>query len=305
MSGHPKKHHFVPQFLLRRFADSAGRLVVHKVLEQRQYQSTVTNLAHRNFGHTLYWPGREPDHVTLEAAMAEIEGDAATAVRELAERRSRTVPGDVQVALAWFLALQWHRSRFLMYLIAQETDANSRGFSAQQIQTSLLGQVSAHVINPWSLRNDSVRPKDRWNFLVSILLGTDMHWSCYRPQGGGLIVSDNIVCFSGPAVPPPAGVPRGFFDHGIGAGLDGFQRVTVPLGNDLALIITRDSGEARRLNTAVLNRFTIFNSREFVAHAPGWTGAHPKLAEDLPTWFEIQRMVAPAFMQNYGTHGVM
>jgi uncharacterized protein DUF4238 len=303
MPAHPKKHHFVPQFLLRRFAGPTGRLVVHRVMTQRQYQAGVTDVGHRNFGHTLYWPGREPDHVTLEDAMAQIEGEAMSAIRVLETRRSRAVPDEVRDALAWFVALQWQRSRFMMYVVAREADADGNGFSPEEIQTSLLSLLDASVITPWSLRNEPVRPKERWNFLVSALMAMD--WSCYRPRTGGLLVSDNVVCFSGYAGSEPPTLPLGFFDHGVGAGVREYKRVTVPLGGNLALVISRDPTEARRLDTGVLNRFTVFNSREFVAHAPDWASQHEQLAAELTDWFHIQRMVAPAFLHDYGTGSVM
>lgn len=66
----PRSTTFAPQFLLRRFADPAGRLIAYRVMAQKQYQATVANVGHRNFGHTLYRPGRAPDHTTLEAAMS-------------------------------------------------------------------------------------------------------------------------------------------------------------------------------------------------------------------------------------------
>ncbi|WP_330457373.1 hypothetical protein OIB37_10955 [Streptomyces sp. NBC_00820] len=50
---------------------------------------------------------------------------------------------------------------------------------------------------------------------------------------------------------------------------------------------------------AAINRFTVFNSREFVAHSPQWKQAHPKLARELPELLERQRLVAPAFLQDY------
>ncbi|MBK3555970.1 hypothetical protein JHN55_05335 [Streptomyces sp. MBT56] len=60
--------------------------------------------------------------------------------------------------------------------------------------------------------------KDQWNHLVSTLLSSDMHWSCYRPREGGLLVSESPVCLSGVVGPPPEDVPPGFFDHGVGIG---------------------------------------------------------------------------------------
>lgn len=118
-------------------------------------------------------------------------------------------------------------------------------------------------------------------------------------RGGGLIVSDNPLCMSGIVGTPTPGVPTGFFDHGVGIGFTNFRRITVPLGSSLALIISRDPDEVSRLDAAVINRFTVFNSREFVAHSPQWRRSHPRLARELPDLLERQQLVAPAFLHGY------
>ncbi|MFF3418450.1 hypothetical protein ACFYW9_27655 [Streptomyces sp. NPDC002698] len=69
------------------------------------------------------------------------------------------------------------------------------------------------------------------------------------------------------------------------------------------MIISRDPQDASRLRVADFNRFTVFNSREFVAHAPEWSGTHPRLAQDLAELMMTQRMVAPAFLQGYAPGG--
>ncbi|QUW78510.1 DUF4238 domain-containing protein [Streptomyces mirabilis] len=300
MPPHAKKHHFVPQFLLQHFADQQGKLVIHQVMSEQRYNSTVRNVGHRNLGHSIYRPGREPDHASMETAMSNIEGEAATAVRELVQSRERAVPMHARHALSWLLALQWQRSRFLRYVVSKEIGAEDSGLSDEEIQTSMMGMISRTVVEPWRLRNDDdAYYKDQWNHLVSTLLASDMYWSCYRPRDGGLLVSDNPVCFSGVVGPPPPGIPVGFFDHGVGTGFHNFQRLTAALGSRLAVIISRDPQDISRLRVAELNRFTIFNSREFVAHAPEWPSVHPRLAQDLAELLMRQRMVAPAFSQGY------
>jgi hypothetical protein len=99
----PKKHHYVPQFLLRNFADDRGQLVVHRTDQQREYGSNVRDLGHRNLGHSLFWPNREPDHASLESRMADIEGAAATAVGDLRPVRTRTVSADQREVRRYFL----------------------------------------------------------------------------------------------------------------------------------------------------------------------------------------------------------
>ena len=62
----PHKHHFVPQFLLRGFADGGGGLVVHPVLEEGSYRSTARNIGHQNDGHTMYRRDGTVDRKSIE-----------------------------------------------------------------------------------------------------------------------------------------------------------------------------------------------------------------------------------------------
>ncbi|MFJ2094663.1 DUF4238 domain-containing protein [Streptomyces sp. NPDC087901] len=305
MPQHAKKHHFVPQFLLHHFAGPKGQLVAHQVMSERRFPTAVRALGHRNFGHSIYRPGQEPDHISMEAAMGNIEGEAATVVRELVQGRERAVPAHARSALAWLLALQWQRSRFLMHVMGKAArDDEYSWVSDKLLQTSMMGFIFIQVIEPWLLRNDEdAHYKDRWNPLVSTLLSSSMHWSSYRPRGGGLLVSDNSVCLSGVVGTPPEDVPPAFFDHGVGIGLGNFRRLTLPLSSSLAVIISRDPQDASRLRVADINRYTVFNSREFVAHAPDWATAHPEFARELPQLLERQRMVAPSFLQGYAPGG--
>ncbi|CAL9637050.1 DUF4238 domain-containing protein [Streptomyces sp. enrichment culture] len=311
MPQHAKKHHFVPQFLLH-LAGPKGKLVAHQVMNERRFPTVVRDLGHRNFGHSIYRPGQEPDHISMEEAMGSIEGEAATVVRELVQGRERAVPAHARSALAWLLALQWQRSRFLMHVAGKAvrdddiwtSEGDDIQMSDEQLQTSMMGFISMYVIEPWLVRNDEdAYYKDQWNHLVSTLLDSSMHWSCYRPRGGGLLVGDNSVCFSGVVGTPPENIPPAVFDHGVGIGFENFRRLTLPLGSSLAVIISRDPQDASRLRVADINRYTVFNSREFVAHAPDWAKAHPVLARELPQLLERQRTVAPAFLQGYAPGG--
>ncbi|WP_084369808.1 DUF4238 domain-containing protein [Microbispora sp. ATCC PTA-5024] len=227
---HAKKHHFVPQFILRRFADADEKLIVHRLTGNTGFTSTVRNTGHRNFGHTMTMPGREPDHTTLEAAMTDIEGEAATAVSELDSLQRRVVPPELRPPIAWFLALQWQRNRFLLHLTRTHVRTGGEShIDATLYQTVVLSRVLLDVIHPWRLRDQpDARPKERWNYLASTLLSDDMHWSCFRPRHAPLIVSDTSVCFSGAREGFEPDIPIAFLDHGVGAGFVDFRRVTVP-----------------------------------------------------------------------------
>ncbi|MGW4756174.1 DUF4238 domain-containing protein [Streptomyces chartreusis] len=300
MPSHPVRHHFVPQFLLKYFAGPGGQLYVHQWVSGRAFQRNVKETGQRKYGHSIYRPGKDPDHSSMEAAMGDIEGQAATVVKELVQRRERAVPEPAREGLAWLLALQWQRSRFLRHVVNKSVVVDDYDLNEDEVQSSMMRMIARTVIWPWQARNDEDADyKDQWNHLVSVLLSSDMHWACYRPRGGGLIVSDNPLCMSGSVGTPTPGIPAGFFDHGVGIGFTNFRRITVPLGSSLALIISRDPDEVSRLDAAAINRFTVFNSREFVAHSPQWKQAHPRLARELPDLLERQQLVAPAFLHGY------
>jgi hypothetical protein len=105
MPPHPVRHHFVPQFLLKYFAGQGGQLYVHQWASGRAFQRNVKETGQRKYGHSIYRPGQDPDHSSMEAAMGDIEGQAATVVKELVQRRERAVSEHAREALAWLLAL--------------------------------------------------------------------------------------------------------------------------------------------------------------------------------------------------------
>ncbi|MEV4807929.1 DUF4238 domain-containing protein [Nonomuraea sp. NPDC049421] len=297
---HAKKHHFVPQFLLRRFAGSGEKLTVHHVTRGVIFTSTVRNIGHRNLGHTMTMPGSEPDHTTLETEMSKIEAEAAAAISKLSTSNHKIVPDELRPAIAWFLALQWQRSRFLLHVTEKELSTLGHDNDAKLHQTIMLRHIRYRVIFPWSLRHDpNAYYKDAWNNLVAILTSPDMHWSCYRPKNPSLIVSDASICFSGARDGFVPEIPSKFLDHGIGAGFHGFRRMTVPLGSRLGLIISSDRNDARRIRASEFNKFTVFNSREFVAHAPDWAAENQDLAMELQEHLWVQRTISPVFLFGY------
>lgn len=86
-----KKHHFVPQMLLRRFADNRQRVTVHRLDRAAAHPSSIRDVGHRNRGHSVYLPDREPDHDVLERQMSGLEGEAARVIDRLATGRATSV----------------------------------------------------------------------------------------------------------------------------------------------------------------------------------------------------------------------
>ena len=262
----PKKHHYVPQFLLRNFADDHGQLVVYRTDQQREYGSNVRDLGHRNLGHSLFRPDREPDHVSLESRMADIEGAAATAVGDLRAVRTRTVSADQREVLSFLIALQWTRSRFVLMVVRRDVLGRDTPMDESNRSLGLLNIV-ASVLDPWAARQrGAYDPKERFCSIESLLAGWD--WRVYRPRGQPLVVADNVVSMWGVAVGAVSSMPEAWTRHGMGVGFGNCARITVPLAPDLGLVLTPRGQVPRGIGTAEFNQATIYNSREFVAHHP-------------------------------------
>lgn len=289
----PRKHHFVPQFLLRGFADERDRLVVHPLLGTTPYLSTIRDVGHQNDGHTLYRRDGTIDRKSLEDAMSEIEGEAATTVRALVGGAELT--RDRQCILAWFMALQWHRSRYLLDSVAAEVGRG--GLTQEELQTGILHVVMLPFFSAWHNRNDmNVRYKYRWDRVVEATMESFV-WALRRFRHDSLVLGDQTVCLWGVR---PGGVPtinQAWARHGIGIGWDDVARVTVPLTPRLALLLTRH-GAPNRLSAPAFNRATVYNARRFLVHTPNWGENSPGLVQAFDDAMARQRMLAPVFYRN-------
>ena len=293
----------MPQFLLERFADRQRRLTVYRLKAADSHVASVRDVGHRNLGHTIYMPGRNPDHETLEKGMSEIEGATAGVVRDLLASRKGEISTEHKEVLSWFIALQWQRHRMLLDLVRAKVLQDHPVKSADpefEYATKSLGlhSILMNVIWPWRNRNDPMsRPKERWNQIVSRL--EPMFWKTFRPHSPSLIVGDTTACLSGIANGHVFDLPVAYANHGIGLGFENFQRLTAPLSPTLGLIISRSEDDARKITSRAMNRFTIGNSREFVAHAPEWPSVAPVLFDAMNDELTTQRWLAqsifPAF----------
>lgn len=109
-----------------------------------------------------------------------------------------------------------------------------------------------------------------------------------------LVVSDNSVCMSGVADGETALAPEAWTRHGAGVGTGTCRRIRCPLTPRLGLLL--ENGRPPPHMTAELfNRLTVYNSREFIAHAPAWPDAEPRLHRLMHEDLRLQRRLAPVF----------
>lgn len=82
----PRKHHFVPQFYLRRFTDNDEKIcVIEKAQSPRDWSTSTENTGAKRDYHTLDWIDREPDTEHIEKNLATIEGNQNVLLKSILE----------------------------------------------------------------------------------------------------------------------------------------------------------------------------------------------------------------------------
>jgi hypothetical protein len=293
-AANPKKHHFVPQFVLRRFADEHQQLIVHRLDRETFYRARVVDVGHRNHGHTLYWPNRPANQESLEKQMAVIEADASRVIADLDSGRSL---GDAErEVLAFFMALMWRRNRWILAAVREQVlgghqPADPADRKWANASMGLLASITP-MVAAYAARDDPhARPKERWDNVVAELLQLD--WRLRQFRTPALLISDTPVCLSGIVDAGTLEVPEVWTQHGIGVGFGNCLRVTMPLSPTLALTVHRER-VPDRFSADRMNRLTVYGSREFIAHHPGWAQQHPRHAQQLPELLFKQRFLRRA-----------
>lgn len=145
-----KKHHFVPQILLREFAGTNQKLHVHGIDNEREFDAKPQGLAQTNNGHALISPDGSTDRSTLERRMSSVEGEAAAAIRDLKATNEKKLTGEQIDSLSWLAGLQYYRSPFVLgYWYRASPAEDFHGWRAQSID----GGVPRE--NQWSVDETS------------------------------------------------------------------------------------------------------------------------------------------------------
>lgn len=257
---------------------------------------STRDLGHRNQGHTLRLPNREPNHDVLERQMSDLEGEAAEVIDHLAAGRTNAVGDGNREILAWFMALQWTRHRSTLgavrAAVRAEAPAEAPG-DDYALRSAGLIVWPAMLLHAWQMRkNPDARPKETYNGVVANLLHR-FDWRVVRYRRPVLVVSDNSVCMSGVADGETADAPEAWTRHGAGVGTGTCRRITCPLTPRLGLLL-ENGRQPAHMKAGLFNRLTVYNSREFVAYSPAWPAGEPTLHRLLQDDLWLQRRLLPA-----------
>lgn len=229
--------------------------------------------------------------------MSRLEGQASVVIREIAEKRSRVLTEDQRETLAFFIALQWSRHRLLLDLIRSATlEGNPVEDGAPDFEyaTKSLGlhNIIFSVLAPWEARRsgDWTSNDEVFSSIADRVLS--MEWGVFHSKQDALIVSDNIVCLSGVAAGCSHEAPSdAWTDLGVGIGFANCRRITVPLTPRLAIVVAPNRDDARGLRAQQINRYTVGNSREFVAFGLDWPNKQPKRYAEVQKHLFVQRVL--------------
>ena len=224
--------------------------------------------------------------------MADLESAAAAVIAQLVAGEPLTE--ERREVLAWFIALQWSRSRWVLTWLRSQVRA-ARGesdprFSAEYRSVGLIA-VLAPLLEAWRMRgNPSAGPKEKWNAIVSEVWRMD--WKLQRYAGRSLVVSDAVVALSGTVEESVPAVVQRWSMHGIEVGFGTCKRLTMPLAPNLGVLATRGVHPVR-IDAQRFNRYTVYNSREWVAYAPDWPSEKPRLHRSVIENLSLQRILRP------------
>src|SRR6266511_833954 len=245
----PKRHHFVTRVYLERFAHH-GRVLVRWRGKPGAVVTGVQNVAVESGFYDVEGPDGERSDA-VEKMLADLEGDAAVALKSIDENRVPPGLGTTERAtLAAFLALQLTRTPE-----ARDRILFPRGLAAHagehEIDTTVVAEYLEHVYLGFrpndsevrtaldyahvALRNPAILTKE---FTIQVMVGSvnqftpillDKHWCLEIARKPRLITSDfPLVIWRKPS-------PRDKFE---GVGIANAEEIRFPLDPGKQLVLT-------------------------------------------------------------------
>lgn len=225
--------------------------------------------------------------------MSALEGEAATAIRDIADSKALEVTGEQKLAICWLVGLQIRRNRFQLGYIASEVRKQSMDhMSDKDFQTGMLVAALFSFLEGWKNRNNPLaRPKEKWNPFAGYV--HEFRWDIVRYQKPSLVVSDTFAAQSGirhEIRKDYSPTHQRWGQHGFIVPLGKCERITIPLSPTVGLYLHR-SEDRKRLKADDFNRYTVYSSRDFVAHHVDWNSSNAHLYKLMTEHLWMQRIL--------------
>lgn len=304
MTGHDrqtsKRHHTVPKFYLRGFADDDTLLTVPLPGDRRYKQSVADAAVESNFSAL---PGHQDGDDVLERALGDVEASAAAVIARIAAGVWPLSTEDRQT-LGFFIALQSTRTqtqrRTADSLEAQlarlQIGVGGRDLFRQQLENADPSVTDETVDRMWA---EAIRPEGPPIRVTNAAFAEQMlttatqilpyvigrPWTLVRFDRRSLVTSDHPVAL----VAPSDASPWEGVGYGTAAG------ITMPLTRKLGLVmgdplifaehVTIDRVAAGELDTTSLlgsTQMERFFNQHTVGYASKWVFLHPDDERFLP-----------------------
>jgi hypothetical protein len=267
-----KKHHFVPQFILRNFTDAKGQLFVKRHGNGRWRPSNPNAVGFRNNAHRVSKRFNE-DPSFYEKQMALVESESAPLIQELIASDLTLVPDVMKASLQGFLVMNQMREPGLLEGILPKIQAEFTEFTHLPGVQELIQDLGIAALTwpaPGSEDDTAVSSYRGRSAAYAEAFGA-FRWNIVRFTDDPLVLGDRLVCTYG-QVRHFGGAPSMTASHFGAEGLLTCDRVTVALSSRVGLLLSR-KGRPEMLNAVAFNRATILNSQSFIAHHPLWRSA--------------------------------
>lgn len=273
-----KKHHYIPQFYLKRFADplasqGRGKPVLWVYEKGKPIRSaTPENEAHQNYFYAF--GGKTGKQRSVEEVLAEIESEIAPLFERL-DDPSYFFPADVKGRLAFFLALMFFRvptgrsciDELTERALAQDEDQFKKDCEVILGKTESSGSIE-QLRQAFLSEQSQPKPSRGLNlermFQAAEQLTPYLHalpWQILCTDGhAAFLTSDNPIFTVLPCEPGKAGLGAGFGRPGV--------EIYFPLGSKHCLRITSNQRagrvplEGRRVR--LINKTLMMFARRFL-----------------------------------------
>jgi hypothetical protein len=216
--------HYVPQFLLRRFCNSDGRLHVFDKWSNSSFVSSTRNVASEKGFYDLKLYG---EVVSFEPLLCAFEDSALDALNSVVEHNSLAVlSGSDRLNVAYFLAVQTLRTRAEREMLAQMDQGMRDSFPSKGIRPEDL--PADFFRNDEQLKADSIMYLQMAEEIAPHLLAKDWCLNISQP-GAKFFVSDHPVVRRNFYPPAPFMGNNGIASEGI--------QIYFPLSADLMLCL--------------------------------------------------------------------
>ncbi|MDY6992364.1 MAG: DUF4238 domain-containing protein [Pseudomonadota bacterium] len=106
--GLAKNQHYVPRFILKRFAERKDQIWVFDKQKHRKFKTNIKNIGAETGFYDFTFKGNE---VTFESSLGEIEGKVSPIIKRIVREESIAITDQERIVLSNFFALQFVRTR--------------------------------------------------------------------------------------------------------------------------------------------------------------------------------------------------